>query len=103
MDVVTGDFVPTLNFINVKADAVVKAKIGTTPDMPAAAQNFLGWGTEDISEFVRDVLEGNLCEMIGKIDLRVMVNNRRCNVSRHVSTMSRHITIVAYGPHRVIS
>lgn len=44
MGVVTGDFVPTLNFINVKADAVVKAKIGTTPDMPAAAQNFLGWG-----------------------------------------------------------
>lgn len=78
VDVVTSDFVPTLDFINVKADAVVKAKIGTTPDMlAAAAQNFLGWKTKDISNSVRDVLEGNLREIIGKMDLRSMVNDRQ--------------------------
>lgn len=78
VDVVTSDFVPTLDFINVKADAVVKAKIGTTPDMiAAAAQNFLGWKTKDIADSVRDVLEGNLREIIGKMDLKAMVNDRQ--------------------------
>ncbi|WP_207216044.1 flotillin family protein [Bifidobacterium pseudolongum] len=78
VDVVTSDFVPTLDFINVKADAVVKAKIGTTSDMiAAAAQNFLGWKTKDIADSVRDVLEGNLREIIGKMDLKAMVNDRQ--------------------------
>lgn len=78
VDVVTSDFVPTLDFINVKADAVVKAKIGTTPGMiAAAAQNFLGWKTKDIADSVRDVLEGNLREIIGKMDLKAMVNDRQ--------------------------
>lgn len=88
VDVVTSDFVPTLDFINVKADAVVKAKIGTTPDMiAAAAQNFLGWKTKDIADSVRDVLEGNLREIIGKMDLNVTyllhsVNREACRTAK---------------------
>lgn len=67
VDVVTSDFVPTLDFINVKADAVVKAKIGTTPDMiAAAAQNFLGWKTKDIADSVRDVLEATYVRSLAK-------------------------------------
>ena len=59
-DVRTSEAVPTLDFINVRADAAVKLKIGTTDEMIArAAENFLNWNTTDISNSVQDVLEGN--------------------------------------------
>ena len=77
-DVKTSNFVPTKDFINVKADAAVTLKIGTTEEMlKAAAENFLNWDTEDISAQVTDVLEGNLREIIGQMNLREMVNNRQ--------------------------
>ncbi|HEL2455754.1 TPA: SPFH domain-containing protein [Streptococcus suis] len=77
-DVQTTDFVPTLDFINVKADAVVKVKVGISDELlNAAAQNFLNWKTADISASIQDVLEGNLREIIGQMELRDMVNNRQ--------------------------
>ncbi len=77
-DVQTTDFVPTLDFINVKADAVVKVKVGVSDELlNAAAQNFLNWKTADISASIQDVLEGNLREIIGQMELRDMVNNRQ--------------------------
>ena len=73
-DVRTSEAVPTLDFINVRADAAVKLKIGTTDEMIArAAENFLNWNTTDISNSVQDVLEGNLREVIGQMELRKMV------------------------------
>lgn len=63
-DVKTSNFVPTKDFINVKADAAVTLKIGTSEEMlRAAAENFLNWNTDDISAQVTDVLEGNLREI----------------------------------------
>lgn len=77
-DVKTSDFVPTKDFINVKADAAVKLKIGTSEEMLAkAAENFLNWDTERIASSVQDVLEGNLREVIGQMELRKMVNDRQ--------------------------
>ena len=77
-DVRTSESVPTLDFINVRADAAVKLKIGTTDEMIArAAENFLNWNTTDISNSVQDVLEGNLREVIGQMELRKMVNDRQ--------------------------
>ena len=68
-DVRTSEAVPTLDFINVRADAAVKLKIGTTDEMI--------WNTTDISNSVQDVLEGNLREVIGQMELRKMVNDRQ--------------------------
>ena len=77
-DVRTSEAVPTLDFINVRADAAVKLKIGTTDEMIArAAENFLNWNTTDISNSVQDVLEGNLREVIGQMELRKMVKERQ--------------------------
>lgn len=45
--------------------------------LAAAAENFLNWNTDDISAQVTDVLEGNLREIIGQMNLREMVNNRQ--------------------------
>ena len=42
-----------------------------------AAENFLNWNTTDISNSVQDVLEGNLREVIGQMELRKMVNDRQ--------------------------
>ena len=56
-DVRTSEAVPTLDFINVRADAAVKLKIGTTDEMIArAAENFLNWNTTDISNSVQRCL-----------------------------------------------
>ena len=37
----------------------------------------MNWNTDDISAQVTDVLEGNLREIIGQMNLREMVNNRQ--------------------------
>ena len=64
-DVRTSESVPTRDFINVRADAAVKLKIGTSDEMIArASENFLNWSTADISSSVQDVLEGNLREVM---------------------------------------
>ena len=77
-DVRTSESVPTKDFINVRADAAVKLKIGTSDEMIAkASENFLNWKTTDISESIQDVLEGNLREVIGQMELRKMVNDRQ--------------------------
>lgn len=77
-DVRTSVAVPTLDFINVRADAAVKLKIGTSDEMIArASENFLNWNTKDISDSIQDVLEGNLWEVIGQMELRKMVNDRQ--------------------------
>ena len=56
-DVKTSNFVLRKDFINVKADAAVTLKIGTSEEMlRAAAENFLNWNTDDISAQVTDVL-----------------------------------------------
>ncbi len=48
---------PNTDFINVRADAAVKLKIGTTDEMIArAAENFLNWNTTDISNSVKRCL-----------------------------------------------
>lgn len=91
VDVTTTNPVPTKDFINVNADAVVKAKIATKDILDkdgnvlyskdelleAAAQNFLNHDTKWISDQIQDVLEGNLREIIGQMELKDMVSNRQ--------------------------
>ena len=42
-----------------------------------AAENFLNWDTDRIASSVQDVLEGNLREVIGQMELRKMVSDRQ--------------------------
>ena len=42
----------------------------------------MNWNTTDISNSVQDVLEGNLREVIGQMELRKMVNDRQEFASR---------------------
>ena len=78
VDVNTSVFVPTNDFINIKADAIVKLQISQEPDtLNIATKNFLNKRSEHIGESVKEVLEGNLREIIGQMNLKDMVQNRK--------------------------
>ena len=78
VDAQTTDFVPTNDYINVRVDAAVKVRIAT--DDPtlfrAATRNFLYKTTSEISEEVRDTLEGHLRAIIGQMRLTDIITDR---------------------------
>ena len=58
VDVDTKQFVPTNDFINIKADAIVKLQVGSDPEvMQIASKNFLNKNHEYMSNAIKDVLE----------------------------------------------
>lgn len=78
VDVKTGEFVPTNDFINVMVDAVVKIQISHEEELiELAAKNFLNKDNSYIIASVKDVLEGNLREIIGQLTLPSMVQDRK--------------------------
>ena len=77
IDVKTGDYIPTLDFINIQVDAVVKVKVSTEPEkMQLAMKNFLNKKSNDIVEDLQDSLQGNMREIIGTLSLKDICNNR---------------------------
>ena len=78
IDVKTSNSVPTFDYINVKVDAVVNAKISDDPDLlKASAQNFLNKKPDEIKAMIVDVLEGNMREIVGQMKLVDMVTDRK--------------------------
>lgn len=78
VDVKTGTAVPTNDYINVRVDGIVKIKISNEPAMiERAAQNFLNQSEDYIIGQVKDVLEGNMREIIGQLTLPAMVQDRK--------------------------
>ena len=77
IDVKTEDYIPTLDFINIKVDAVVKVRVSTEPDMiRLAMRNFLNKSVQDIMLDLQDSLQGNMKEIIGAMSLKDINNNR---------------------------
>ena len=78
IDVKTSSSVPTAEFINVKVDSYVNVRVGQTDEMMAlAAQNFLNSDRDTIGQKVRDLLEGNIREIVGQLNLTDMVSDRK--------------------------
>lgn len=78
VDVKTGDFVPTFDYMNVKVDGIVKVQIPNDGDMiDRASRNFLNQPEEYIIQAVQDVLEGNMREIVGQMKLTDMVQDRK--------------------------
>ena len=78
IDVKTSNAVPTADYININVDAAVNVKISDHPDLlQLAAQNFLNRPTEYICGVAREVLEGNMREIVGKMELQEMVSDRQ--------------------------
>ena len=70
--------VPTNDFINVDVDAVANVRISTKPELRRiAAKHFLNQGTAEIASNVQQILEGNMREIIGQMQLVDLVNNKQ--------------------------
>lgn len=78
IDVKTSNAVPTADYININVDATVNVKISNEQDkLRLAAENFLNKPTEYIAAVAREVLEGNVREIVGKMKLEEMVSDRQ--------------------------
>jgi len=70
--------VPTSDFINVDVDAVANVRIPNNPELiQVAARHFLNQNPEYIARNVQQVLEGNMREIIGQMNLKDLVNNKQ--------------------------
>ncbi len=77
VDIKTPDAVPTSEFINIFVDGVANIKIGSTPeDIALASQIFLQEKLSGIQAIAKEVLEGNMREIIGQMKLTDLVHNR---------------------------
>lgn len=78
IDVKTSNAVPTADYININVDATVNVKISDMEErLKVAAQNFLNKNSEYIGRVAREVLEGNVREIVGKMALEEMVSDRQ--------------------------
>jgi len=78
LDIKTQQAVPTKDYIDVTVDAVVTAKISDEEKMvEEAAQNFLNIDTEAIKKKIKDILEGNMREIVGAMALTDLVSDRK--------------------------
>ena len=78
IDVKTSTAVPTAEYINIRVDATVNVKISDNEDrLKLAAQNFLNKKPDYIGGVAREVLEGNVREIVGKMALEEMVSDRQ--------------------------
>ncbi len=78
VDVKTASAVPTADYINIMVDAVVNVKVSLNEEgIELAQQNFLNREKSYIIIVAREVLEGNMREIVGTMELRDMVSNRQ--------------------------
>ena len=77
VDIKTPDAVPTSEFINIFIDGVANIKIGSSKeDIALASQIFLQQKLTGIQAIAKEVLEGNMREIIGQMKFTDLVHNR---------------------------
>lgn len=78
IDVKTSSTVPTADYIDISVDAIVNVKVSSEPELLArAAENFLNQPMDYIARVAREVLEGNMREIVGQMKLEEMVTDRK--------------------------
>ena len=78
IDVKTASSVPTSDYININVDAVANVKVSSDPErLKLAAENFLNQRPEYIAQVAREILEGNMREIVGAMQLEKMVSDRQ--------------------------
>ena len=77
VDIRTAQPVPTKEYISVVVDAVANIKIGSDDlSIATAAEQLLHYDAEQIKSLAKDVLEGNMREIIGQMTISELVQNR---------------------------
>ena len=90
VDIKTEQSVPTNDFINVNVDAVATVRISPTPEgIRLAAKNFLNKKSADITEDLKDSLQGNMREIIGTLSLKSINTDRDSFSDQVMSKASR--------------
>ncbi len=77
VDIKTAQPVPTREYISVLVDAVANIKIGSDDlSIATAAEQLLHYDAARIKALAKDVLEGNMREIIGQMTIAELVQNR---------------------------
>ncbi len=77
VDIKTTQPVPSQEYIGVLVDGVANIKIGSDAvSVATAAEQFLGWKQQEIAAVAMQVLEGNMREIIGRMTIADLVQNR---------------------------
>lgn len=77
VDIRTTQPVPSQEYISVMVDGVANIKVGSDDvSIATAAEQFLNWKQEDIAAIAQQVLEGNMREIIGRMTIADLVQNR---------------------------
>ena len=77
VDIKTAQAVPTKEYISVLVDAVANIKIGSDDlSIATAAEQLLHYNADQIKSLAKDVLEGNMREIIGQMTISELVQNR---------------------------
>ena len=77
VDIKTAQPVPTKEYISVMVDAVANIKIGSDDlSIATAAEQLLHYDPNQIKALSKDVLEGNMREIIGQMTIAELVQNR---------------------------
>ncbi len=77
VDIKTNQPVPSQEYIGVLVDGVANIKIGSDDvSVATAAEQFLGWKQQEIAAVAMQVLEGNMREIIGRMTIADLVQNR---------------------------
>ena len=78
VDIRTDEAIPTSNFINIKVDGVANLKISSDPVLlDRAAESILNMSEENLIRQVQQVLQGNMREIVGTVDIKKLVQDRQ--------------------------
>ena len=78
VDIKTREPIPTHEFININVDGVANLKISSDPELlERAFEATLGMNQDDLIEQVKQVLEGNMREIVGTVGIRELVQDRK--------------------------
>lgn len=78
VDIKTDEAIPTSNFINIRVDGVANLKISSDPTLlDRAAESILNMSEENLIRQVQQVLQGNMREIVGTVDIKKLVQDRQ--------------------------
>ena len=78
VDIKTDEAIPTSNFINIRVDGVANLKISSNPELLGlAAESILNMNENELIAQVQQVLQGNMREIIGTVDIKKLVQDRQ--------------------------
>ena len=78
VDIKTDEAIPTSNFINIRVDGVANLKISSNPELlDRAAESILNMNEMDLIRQVQQVLQGNMREIVGTVDIKKLVQDRQ--------------------------